>query len=356
MKNMLPRFIFMFLLFYMTQPILAGEYPFETTEPLGPYFSVAVSAKGKYIAGASLQGGFIIVWNNSGRKTHQFKMQTISPVLVAFSPDEKKLLAVSNANDETVLLWDLDSKKKLLQLKVPLINTTTAIKYSPDGKFFIIGQEGQKLYFYDFEKDKGKSIDSIQLNDFYGLDIDAQSKKIMFYGSTHITILDNKGMIQNKINLQTKMPGLNKTIELKKAGFYPQDKLWLSIVRYNLKENEHKGIQELRICDKELNNEKNIFYEGSGLSFAKDMKSFGVVYQSINQKEGVGFLDARVYDMNGKMQIHRKGTAFKISNTFPNNGFVDIYEIALADEPDRLYAATHFPFLQVFEFFNFPME
>jgi WD40 repeat protein len=115
--------------------------------------SLAISADGKLVAGAS-KDGQICIWDaETGKErlfimahpAHQDSAFAASPAL-AFAPDGKSLASASN--DHTVRLWDVATAKPIGQFDAPDC-ALTSIGFSKDGAKIITGSADSTVLIWD---------------------------------------------------------------------------------------------------------------------------------------------------------------------------------------------------------------
>ena len=116
--------------------------------------SVAFSLDGKRLA-LGTEDSTVIVWDLDSRKPlatlkgHKGNVQS-----VAFSPDGKRL---ASSADKTVILWDLDKLKPVMQPLATLEahhDEVWSIAFSPDGKRLASANEDQTVTLWDLDSRK----------------------------------------------------------------------------------------------------------------------------------------------------------------------------------------------------------
>ncbi len=101
-------------------------------------FRFTISPDGKYLAawGDNRVGSALVIWNiESGTQTAGLQSSARDVVDLVFSPDSNVLAACDSQGD--IWLWDVDSGKQTLTLKINLAryqgNATNSLEFSPDG-------------------------------------------------------------------------------------------------------------------------------------------------------------------------------------------------------------------------------
>jgi WD40 repeat protein len=98
---------------------------------------VAFGADGKYVAGAG-HDGRVRIWDTAtGKVIHSLKesdARSTEGCPVAFSADGKRLAAGSRG---AVIVWDVETGKKLLAIDTAHANGVAGVFFSPDGKHLV---------------------------------------------------------------------------------------------------------------------------------------------------------------------------------------------------------------------------
>jgi eukaryotic-like serine/threonine-protein kinase len=105
---------------------------------------VAFSPDGKTLAMASREeGGKVLLWNvAAGKLVATLKGHSTAVQAVAFSPDGRTL--ASGSGDQTVRLWNVETRRELMQLDPGDIELgeVFTLSFSPDGKRLLAGGRG----------------------------------------------------------------------------------------------------------------------------------------------------------------------------------------------------------------------
>ena len=157
------------------------------------------------------------LWDLNGDKLADFDNKTSSICAVAFSPDGKKIL--SGSFDGTSQLWDIEENSVLLELKFIGHNgRIELVAFSPDGKTILTGSNDGTVRLWDLKRNSfrvfkghtdnvisvafspdGKRILTGSLDDFLRSDkiepLSAQQKKQ--YGITDPLLLKQKTIKKN---------------------------------------------------------------------------------------------------------------------------------------------------------------
>jgi WD40 repeat protein/tetratricopeptide (TPR) repeat protein len=101
---------------------------------------VAFSPDGKTLAMASrLAPGKVLLWDVATGNVVTLKGHSAAVLAVAFSPDGRTL--ASGGNDQTVRLWNVETRRELMQLDPGIVELgeVTTLAFSPDGKQLLAG-------------------------------------------------------------------------------------------------------------------------------------------------------------------------------------------------------------------------
>ncbi|XP_018570284.1 protein NEDD1 [Anoplophora glabripennis] len=102
--------------------------------------------KRNLIIGGSNEG-IVVVWDSNVNKV-KFTMEAHkAPVTsVAFSPVNSDLV-VSTGSDRQFCFYDIIDSKRIAS--VPVENNITAVDFSPEGTYFVMGSQNGRVYIYD---------------------------------------------------------------------------------------------------------------------------------------------------------------------------------------------------------------
>ena len=112
---------------------------------------LAVSPEGKRIASHGEGEKHIRLWDgDTGREVAILRGHTVSPGVLAFSPDGSRLASGSPYPDNSVRLWDSATGRPIAAL-LGHTNTTRSVAFSPDGRRLVSGSLDQTARLWDGE-------------------------------------------------------------------------------------------------------------------------------------------------------------------------------------------------------------
>jgi WD40 repeat protein len=116
-----------------TVPQVSGSFQTLALSPRGRYFVTRGGAQSVQLYGVA-----------SGKELRQFDLPPVYVSVVAFSPDEKKLVCCQAA---TIQLWDLETNRAMHE-HPGHVTTIDAVRFSPDGKRLTTTGQGT-AYWWD---------------------------------------------------------------------------------------------------------------------------------------------------------------------------------------------------------------
>ncbi|PKA58862.1 Dynein assembly factor with WDR repeat domains 1 [Apostasia shenzhenica] len=118
----------------------------------GPVTSMVCHASGSLLATAGADTT-VRVWDvDGGFCTHQFRGHTGVVTCIAFHPDAKRLLLFSGSDDETVMVWNLESKKRVAVLKESDTSRISSLAVTEDGRSLLMAERGGVVTIWDLQK------------------------------------------------------------------------------------------------------------------------------------------------------------------------------------------------------------
>jgi WD40 repeat protein len=117
------------------------------TDKAGQYiFGAAVSRDGRITAAADWQGEIWLLENPGGKVLGPIDCGDIRSSALAFSPDGKFLVTASR--DQAILIWDVTSRQRVRQLRGHHAKVTSLV-YTPDGQILFSGDTDGKVLVWD---------------------------------------------------------------------------------------------------------------------------------------------------------------------------------------------------------------
>ncbi|KAK8950212.1 hypothetical protein KSP40_PGU005919 [Platanthera guangdongensis] len=118
----------------------------------GPVTSMSFHLSGGLLATAGADTT-VRVWDvDGGFCTHLFRGHKGVVTCIAFHPDPKLFLLFSGSDDESVLVWNLESKKRVAVLKENDTSRVSSLAISEDKKSLLIAERGGVVTIWDLQK------------------------------------------------------------------------------------------------------------------------------------------------------------------------------------------------------------
>ncbi|XP_044263996.1 protein NEDD1-like [Tribolium madens] len=133
-------------LYSHVQNTLSGSFKIPRSQSISALRTNPI--KRNYVVAGSNEG-VVAVWDIHGNKNKFFIGSHKAPVTaVAFSPVNSDLV-VSTGFDRQFCFYDIGANKCIGNIFVE--NSMTAVDFSPDGKFVVMGSQKGKIYVYDMK-------------------------------------------------------------------------------------------------------------------------------------------------------------------------------------------------------------
>ncbi|KAG0460503.1 hypothetical protein HPP92_020800 [Vanilla planifolia] len=131
----------------------------------GPVTNMVCHSSGGLLATGGADST-VRVWDvDGGFCTHLFRGHTGVVTCIAFHPNPQHLLLFTGSDDESVMVWNLERKRRIAVLKESDTSRISSLAISEDGRSLLIAERGGVVTMWDLDKYSRKQTITIKEKD-----------------------------------------------------------------------------------------------------------------------------------------------------------------------------------------------